>query len=184
MPMKNRFRLIYCVDSETGKRSSLNTKDRDAAKQIVDAKNQALRQPTLNRQIVKACRSGADAKMSARTWHYALEAMVERKHGPTRDRWERAIRNRTLDLIRHLVIVEAQPGQLWSPLEAVTVSTIWHPQHTVIKVADDSRVPIALITSLTTVNPMSALPPGNAANQPAKLQPAAPALGAPPRDAR
>lgn len=135
MPMKNRFRLIhrgerggqfYCVDSETGKRSSLSTKDRDAAKQIVDAKNQALRQPTLNRQIAKAYLSGTDAKMSARTWQHALEAMVERKHGPTRDRWERAIRNRTLDLIRHLVIVETQPDQLWKALKAGTVSTNVH----------------------------------------------------------
>ena len=48
MPMKTRFRLIhrgergnqfYCVDSETGRRVSLKTKDRDAALQIVLAKN-------------------------------------------------------------------------------------------------------------------------------------------------
>ena len=53
MPMKARFRLIhrgergnqfYCVDSETGRRFSLKTKDRDAAQQIVLAKNQSLRQ--------------------------------------------------------------------------------------------------------------------------------------------
>lgn len=54
MPMKKRFRLInrgerggqfYCVDSETGQRFSLKTKDRDTAEQIVLAKNQALRHP-------------------------------------------------------------------------------------------------------------------------------------------
>jgi hypothetical protein len=63
MPMKNRFRLIhrgerggqfYCVDSKTGQRSSLKTKDRDVAEQLVLAKNQANRQPMLNRQIAKA----------------------------------------------------------------------------------------------------------------------------------
>ena len=52
MPMKTRFRLtyrgergrqFYCVDSETGRRFSLKTKDRDAAEQIVLAKNQSLR---------------------------------------------------------------------------------------------------------------------------------------------
>lgn len=52
MPMKVRYRLItrgergkkfYCVDSETGKRVSLKTLDRDAAEQIALAKNQALR---------------------------------------------------------------------------------------------------------------------------------------------
>jgi hypothetical protein len=68
--MKTRFRLIYrgergrqfyCVESETGKRFSLKTKDRDAAEQIVAAKNQAIRQPNLNRQIAKAYLSGTDA---------------------------------------------------------------------------------------------------------------------------
>jgi hypothetical protein len=58
--MKIRFRLIhrgergsifYCVDTETGTRTSLKTKDRDTAQQIVFAKNQSLRQPSLNLQI-------------------------------------------------------------------------------------------------------------------------------------
>ena len=53
MPMKTRFRLtyrgergrqFYYIDSETGRRFSLKTKDRDAAEQIVLAKNQSLRQ--------------------------------------------------------------------------------------------------------------------------------------------
>ena len=135
MPMKTRFRLIYrgergcqfyCVDSETGKRFSLKTKDRDAAEQIIAAKNQAIRQPTLNRQIAKAYLSGTDAGMSSRTWQTALEAMVERKQGSTRERWERGIKNHALDLIRHCVIVETQPDQLWQTLKAGTVSTNVH----------------------------------------------------------
>ena len=61
--MKTRFRLIqrgtrsgkfYCVDKTTGKRTSLQTTDADAARQIVAAKNQAERQPVLNLQIAKA----------------------------------------------------------------------------------------------------------------------------------
>lgn len=133
--MKNRFRLIhrgergnqfYCVDTETGRRFSLKTKDRDAARQVVLAKNQAIRQPTLNRQIAKAYLSGTDAGMSTRTWQTALEAMVDRKHGPTRDRWERGIKKRALDLIRHSIIVETQAEQLWQTLKAGTVSTNVH----------------------------------------------------------
>ena len=55
--MKMRFRLIrrnvrrgtfYCVDVVTGKRTSLATREPDEALQIVQAKNQALRQPALN----------------------------------------------------------------------------------------------------------------------------------------
>jgi len=58
--MKTRFRLIrrgvrgcryYCVDTLTGKRTSLKTRSEDDALQIVQAKNQALRQPSLNLHI-------------------------------------------------------------------------------------------------------------------------------------
>ena len=71
--MKNRFRLIrrgerhqfFCVDNETGQRTSLKTSDRDTAEQIILARNQSLRQPMLNRQIAKAYLSGTDAAMAA-----------------------------------------------------------------------------------------------------------------------
>jgi hypothetical protein len=61
--MKSRYRLIrrgvrngafYCVDTKTGKRTSLRTGNEDEARQIVHAQNQALRQPVLNLQIAKA----------------------------------------------------------------------------------------------------------------------------------
>src|SRR4051794_39508596 len=97
--MKTRFRLIYrgergstfyCVDAETGKRTSLNTKDRDAAKQIVFAKNQAVKQPAINLQLAKAYLAGSDSGIATRTWQNALDALVETKHGPTKERWIRA----------------------------------------------------------------------------------------------
>lgn len=135
MPMKNRFRLIhrgerggqfYCVDSETGQRFSLKTKDRDVAGQLVLAKNQANRQPMLNRHIAKAYLSGTDAAMSTRIWQDAFNAIVERKRGPTRERWERAIKNKYLDPLRRRIIVETQPDHLWQVLNAGTVSTNVH----------------------------------------------------------
>jgi hypothetical protein len=50
--MTTRFRLIYrgirdgvfyCVDKITGRRTSLKITDKDAAQQVIDAKNQAER---------------------------------------------------------------------------------------------------------------------------------------------
>ena len=64
--MKTRYRLIrrgvrgggfYCVDSVTGKRTSLRTGSEDEARQIVEAKNQAERQPVLNLQIWATARA-------------------------------------------------------------------------------------------------------------------------------
>ena len=68
--METRYRLIrrgvrggtfYCVDTKTGKRTSLRTGNEDEARQIIHAKNQALRQPVLNLQIAKAYLAGADS---------------------------------------------------------------------------------------------------------------------------
>jgi len=74
--MKLRFRLIrrnirggkfYCVDTLTGKRTSLGTQNEDEATQLVQAKNQALRQPVLNLHIAKAYLAGSDSGIVTRT---------------------------------------------------------------------------------------------------------------------
>src|SRR5262245_58302698 len=105
--MKNRFRLIrrcergakyYCVDTLTGKRTGLCTADKDAAQQIVLAKNQALRQPALNLQIARAYLAGSDSGVATRTWQMAINSLIEAKNGPTRDRWERAAKDSAFDL--------------------------------------------------------------------------------------
>ena len=62
------------MDTLTGKRRSLGASDRDAAEQIVLAKNQALRQPVLNLQIARAYLAGSDSGVATRTWAMALEA--------------------------------------------------------------------------------------------------------------
>jgi integrase len=133
--MKVRYRLIcrgergsafYCVDSETGKRFSLQTKNRDTAEQIVLAKNQALRQPQLNLQIAKAYLAGTDSGVATRTWQGALTALVETKHGPTKERWIRAAKDKALDDIRNRIIIETQAENLFQALKAGTVSTNVH----------------------------------------------------------
>ena len=135
MRMKIRFRLIhrgergstfYCVDSETGQRYSLKTKDRDAAEQMVLARNQALRQPMLNLQIAKAYLAGTDSGVATRTWQNALNALVETKHGSTRERWVRAAKDKALVGLLNRVIIETQAESLFVALKVGTVSTNVH----------------------------------------------------------
>ena len=52
--------MFYCVDKTTGKRTSLQTTNKDEAQQIIEVKNQAERQPVLNLQIAKAYLAGSD----------------------------------------------------------------------------------------------------------------------------
>src|SRR5260370_31341817 len=133
MAMKIRFRLIYrgergstfyCVDTQTGKRSSLKTKDRDRAEQIVLAKNQALRQPTLNLQIAKAYLAGVDSSVATRTWQAALNALVETKQGSTKERWLTAAKDKALAGLPNQVI----PGTPTAPLLEALQAGILPPQ--------------------------------------------------------
>ena len=132
MPMKTRFRLIhrgergnqfYCVDSETGRQVSLKTKDRDAALQIVLAKNQSLRQPTLNLQIAKAYLAGTDNGVATRTWQNAIVSLTNTKHGANQDRWRIAARDKALAPLMPKIIIETPGEALLNVLQAGTVST-------------------------------------------------------------
>ena len=79
--MKDRFRFtrrgsrggkFYCVDSQTGKRTSLATEDIREARRIVGAKNEAEQQPALNLQLAKAYMAGTDREAKSRTWGLAM----------------------------------------------------------------------------------------------------------------
>src|ERR1017187_4638893 len=135
MLMKVRYRLtyrgergkqFYSIDSQTGRLVSLRTKDRDAAQQIVLAKNQSLRQPVLNLQIARAYLAGTDSGVGTRTWQHALNAIVETKHGSTQKRWITAAKDKALDGMRHKTIIETQAENLSAALKAGTVSTNVH----------------------------------------------------------
>lgn len=71
MKRSGRGGRFYCVDTETRARVSLGTSDEDAARQIVQAKNQALRQPALNLQIAKAYLAGPRRGNEARSKIFA-----------------------------------------------------------------------------------------------------------------
>jgi len=130
--MKARYRLIcrglrggkyYCVDSVTGKRTSLHTGKEDEARQIVEAKNNALRQPALNLHIAKAYLAGTDSGVATRTWQQALDALTASKQGANQERWRRASADKAYDLIRHRIIIETQGETLLKVLRQGTVST-------------------------------------------------------------
>jgi len=103
--MKARYRLIrrgvrggafYCVDTGTGKRTSLGTNDEDTARQIIEAKNNAVRQPAINLQIAKAYIAGSDNGINTRTWRHAIEALIKTKQDSNRERWLRVTKDKAL----------------------------------------------------------------------------------------
>lgn len=129
--MKAHYRLIrrgvrdayYCVDTATGKRTSLGKHDEDEARQIINAKNQALRQPVLNMQIAKAYLYGTDNGIATRTWQQALDALTANKKGDNQERWKRGGKEKPFDLIRDKVIIETSGETLLQVLRKGPVST-------------------------------------------------------------
>ena len=63
MHMKTKYTLFrrgevfYMQDSKTGRQTSLRTKDETEARRLLDARNEALRQPVLNLHLARAYRS-------------------------------------------------------------------------------------------------------------------------------
>ena len=130
--MKIRYRLIrrgvrgggfYCVDNKTGKRTSLRTGSEDEASQIIEAKNQAERQPVLNLQIAKAYLAGTDNGITTRTWQHAIEALTNTKQGANQVRWKTVAKDRALSPLLPQVIIETNAETLLKVLRIGTVST-------------------------------------------------------------
>jgi hypothetical protein len=133
--MKSRFRLVrrnnrkrkfYCVDTLTGRRISLQTEDQEAAEQIIQAKNEAERQPQINLQIAQAYLSATDSGAKTRTWDNAFDAIINTKQGETRERWIRAKKQEPFELIRNKLIVATQAEHFLEVLKTGTVSTNVH----------------------------------------------------------
>jgi integrase len=130
--MKTRYRLIcrgirggayYCVDTTTGKRTSLGTTNADDAQQIIEAKNNSVRQPILNLQIAKAYLAGSDDGMKTRTWQNAIEALIGTKKGANKERWLRVAKDKALAPLLPKVIIETQGELLLRVLQCGKVST-------------------------------------------------------------
>jgi integrase len=123
---RKRGGMFYIEDTESRKQESTGTRNRAEATSLLNARNESIRQPHLNLQIAKAYLAGTDSGVATRTWQDALNAIIDTKSGSTQYRWQTAARDKALDLIRNLVILETQGDQLLASLKAGTVSTNVH----------------------------------------------------------
>ena len=127
--MKQRFRLyrrkrggrFYVHDGLTGKQDSLGTSDRAEAVRLLHAKNEAEQQPAVNLQIARAYLAASDPQVATRTWQFVMDETAKLKNGPTRQRWERAMKDKAFDSIRHMAVLETRAEHFLHVLENGTV---------------------------------------------------------------
>jgi integrase len=130
--MKNRYRLIrrgtrggmyYCVDTQTGHRTSLHTANKNEARQLVETRNQALRQPAMNLQLAQIYLQHGDPVLAGRTWQAVMEQIVAARSGSNQERWVAAIKDHALEPLRNRKLIDTTAEEFLAVLQAGTVST-------------------------------------------------------------
>lgn len=129
--MKQRYRLyrrkaggkFYVHDAQTGKQESLGTSDRTEAQRLLHTRNEAERQPAMNLQIARAYLVASDPQIVTRNWQLVMDEAGKLKTGPTRQRWERAMKDKAFDFIRQSPILETRAEHFLRVLENGTVCT-------------------------------------------------------------
>jgi hypothetical protein len=127
--LKNQYILFqrsgvyYSEDTTSGKQTSLRTRAKDEALRLLNAKNEASRQPAMNLQIAQVYLQHGDPALTARTCQQVLETMEDTKSGPTLKRWQTAMRDQALEPLRHRKLIETTAEHFLAVLKAGTVST-------------------------------------------------------------
>jgi integrase len=132
--MTKRFRLyrraktgrFYIHDSVTGKQDSLHTSDRATATRLLHSRNEAEQQPAVNLQIARAYLAATDKEIGTRTWQYVMNEMVKLKRGETQRRWLVAVKDKAMDTLRDLPVLQTRAEHFLRVLEAGKVSTNVH----------------------------------------------------------
>jgi integrase len=128
--MTDKFRILrrasgiwYLEDRETKAQQSLRTDDATEAKRLLNARNEAQRQPAINIQIARAYLNASDPELVSRTWQSVMESLVQLKHGSNRHRWENAIKDKSFETIRKIPIIETRSDHFLKVLTAGKVSS-------------------------------------------------------------
>jgi integrase len=115
---RRRNGRFYWQDKDSAKQGSLQTSDRRAAEKLLNAMNEAQRQPILNLSLARAYLIAHDPKMITRTWSEVMEEMATHGIPPTQERCSRAFRTKAYNPIRHKPLVQTTGADLLAIMHA------------------------------------------------------------------
>lgn len=128
--MKSPYRLFqkkngyyFCEHRDTGAQRSLRTKNEAEADRLLNARNEASQTPGFALHIAKAYLAAADSFVAKRTWRYAADELIQTKYGENALRWQRAVKDKALERIMDLPLIETRADHFLGALKAGTVST-------------------------------------------------------------
>ncbi len=127
--MRNRYwlfkrgRTYYVEDALTRKQESLHTTDRQEAKRLRDAKNEAVATPTIGLAVGRAYLAAHDPQIGKRTWTEVMNELASHGCESTQTRCRRAMRSNALRRIQQKPLIETTSDDLLTVLREGTVST-------------------------------------------------------------
>lgn len=113
----------YIVDTHTKKRESLGTNNAEEAERLLGIKNEAVQHVEMNLQIAQVYLQHSDPSLVGRSWADVMQKMASMKTGPTKERYEMAIKDPAFDLMRDRKLLETKSEHFLAVLQKGTVST-------------------------------------------------------------
>ena len=110
--MKTKYTLFrrggiyYSQDTATGQQKSLRTRDETEALQLINARNEAHRQPVLNLHLARAYLTASDPAFVERTWQSVMEQLQSRGKDSSRERYANVFKSSAFDGLRHKKLLE------------------------------------------------------------------------------
>jgi len=131
--MKQRYRVFrrgwgtfYCEDLITKKQESLHTRDKDEAFRLVAARNETQNQRAFSRQLARVYWKAGDPAGATRTWQMAMDELIKQKRDANQRRWIIAVKEKSFDSLRNLLILETRAEHFLRVLASGKVSTNNH----------------------------------------------------------
>ena len=112
MHMKTKYTLFrrngiyYSQDSATGQQKSLRTRDEADALQLLNARNEAHRQPVLNLHLARAYLTASDPAFVERTWQTVMAQLQARGKDSSRERYASVFKSPSFDGLRNKKLLE------------------------------------------------------------------------------
>jgi len=117
--------VFYMQDTTTGKQTSLRTKDETEARSLLNAENEAHRQPVLNLQLARAYLSASDPAFTQRTWQSVMEHFQARGKESSRERYATVFKSKCLDGLRGKVLLETTPDDFFAIFKIGKASVVY-----------------------------------------------------------
>jgi integrase len=110
--MKTKYTLFrrggiyYSQDSATGQQKSLRTRDEAEALKLINARNEAHRQPVLNLHLARAYLTASDPAFVERTWLTVMAQLQARGKDSSRARYASVFKSPSFDGLRNKKLLE------------------------------------------------------------------------------